>query len=74
MKVQDLLSLKRYDVKIDDKKVTGYTYKNNKKFKFSVNKKLFYEALKIKNQQTIKNNENTKLKWANKVFTFNKAV
>ena len=61
MKVQYLLTLDRHEIKTEGRKITGIIYKNNKKFKFSVDKKLYNEALKIKNQQTIKNNETIKL-------------
>ena len=68
MKVSDLLTYKRYDVKTQDKKITGYVNKNHKKVKFTVDKalynkalRLFNEVVKTKNQQTIKKNETTKL-------------
>ena len=68
MKISDLLTFKRYDVKTQDKKITGYVNKNHKKVKFTVDKalynkalRLFNEVVKTKNQQTIKKNETTKL-------------
>lgn len=68
MKVSDLLTYKRHDIKTDGKKITGYVNKNHKKVKFTVDKKLYNEALRLynevvkaKNLQTIKKNENTKI-------------
>ena len=68
MKVSDLLTYKRHDIKTDGKKITGYVNKNHKKVKVTVDKKLYNEALRLynevvkaKNLQTIKKNENTKI-------------
>ena len=49
MKLQELLNLKRNDIKTVGNKTVGYAIKDNKRIKFSVDKARYNEAIKAKN-------------------------
>ena len=57
MKLQELLNLKRNDIKTVGNKTVGYAIKDNKRIKFSVDKARYNEAIKAKNKITEQKNE-----------------